>query len=82
MVAAAGFGLARSPIRAVAWHPPRAPFLADSCDSNSAWSSLELLALSDGHGPESIIAGPDGWLYTGLKEVLPEVVDSTVGVLT
>jgi sugar lactone lactonase YvrE len=58
----------RSPIRAVAWHPPVAPFLADACDANSAWSSLKLLALSDGHGPESIITGPDGWLYAGLKD--------------
>jgi hypothetical protein len=68
LVAAAAAACLRSPIRAVAWHPPAAPSLAGSYQSNSALSSLELLPLLDGHGPESIIAGPDGWLYTGLKD--------------
>lgn len=67
IVAVAGLALVRSPIRAVAWHPPGARPLADGCAPSSAWSSLQLLPLSDGHGPESIITGPDGWLYTGLK---------------
>jgi len=67
LVVATGLALLRSPIHPVAWHPPSAPFLVDPSDPNSEWSSLELLGLSEGHGPESIIAGPDGWLYTGLK---------------
>ena len=66
-VAIGGLALMRSPIRPVAWHPPSAPYVIESCAPGSALSSLELLDLSDGHGPESIIAGPDGRLYTGLK---------------
>jgi sugar lactone lactonase YvrE len=68
VLAVAGFSLLRPPIRAVAWHPPVAPSLTGPYEHNSALSSLELLPLSDGHGPESIIGGPDDWLYTGLKD--------------
>jgi sugar lactone lactonase YvrE len=68
MFLVAGVSLLRSPIRAVAWYPPVAPSVAGSHERNSALSSLELLPLPDGHGPESIICGPDGWLYTGLKD--------------
>jgi sugar lactone lactonase YvrE len=64
----AGVALLRSPIRAVAWHPPAAPSSSGPLEFDTALSSLELLPLPDGHGPESIIRGPDGLLYTGLKD--------------
>jgi sugar lactone lactonase YvrE len=63
----AGLLLWRSPVRPVAWEPPSAPSLVGPYERNSALSSLQRLPLPDGHGPESIVAGPDGWLYTGLK---------------
>jgi sugar lactone lactonase YvrE len=66
--AAAGLALLRPPIRAVAWHPPPAPPIAGVCERHSASPPIELIPLVDGHGPETIIAGPDGWLYTGLKD--------------
>jgi sugar lactone lactonase YvrE len=56
-----------SPIAPVAWEPPASPGLTGDYEPNAALSSIELLPINDGHGPESIIAGPDGWLYTGLK---------------
>lgn len=73
LVLFAGVALAlwRSPIRAVAWQPPAASLLASDPPSEQAasdpWSSLELLPLPQGHGPESVVAGPHGWLYAGLK---------------
>lgn len=65
---AIGYALLRPPIRAVAWHPPAAPSAIDYDERSSAVSFLELLPIPDGHGPESIISGSDGWLYTGLKD--------------
>ena len=66
-LAFACFGCWRSPIAPVAWEPPPSPGRTGLYERNSALSSLELLPLSSGHGPESIIEGPEGWLYTGLK---------------
>jgi sugar lactone lactonase YvrE len=68
MAAAAGLAFLRSPIRALAWHPPATPALSGPYERNSRLSSVELLPLIDGHGPESIIAGHEEWLYTGLKD--------------
>jgi sugar lactone lactonase YvrE len=60
-------GLAPSPIEPLAWTPTPSPGLVGPFARNSALSTLELLKIPAGHGPETIIAGPDGWLYTGLK---------------
>lgn len=64
----AGISVLRPPIHAVAWHPPAAPSIAGSEAPAPAFAALTLLPLPDGHGPESIIRGPDDRLYTGLKD--------------
>jgi sugar lactone lactonase YvrE len=67
VLAVAYLGLAPSPIEPLAWTPRPSPGLVGPFARNSALSALELLKISTGHGPETVIAGPDGWLYTGLK---------------
>lgn len=61
------FGCWRSRLDPVAWAPPRPPERTGVYAPNSLLSSIELLPLPSGHGPESIVDGPEGWLYAGLK---------------
>ncbi len=56
-----------SPIDPVAWRPRASPGFEGPFARNDALAPLELLMLPEGHGPESVVAGLDGWLYTGLK---------------
>lgn len=58
----------RPPIRAVAWEPPPARPLPAEAWREDPFAALERLPLPGGHGPESIVAGPEGRLYTGLKD--------------
>ena len=67
LLCAAYLALAPSPIDAVAWQPTPSPGLVGPFAANDALASIRLIPVPDGHGPESITAGPDGWLYTGLK---------------
>jgi sugar lactone lactonase YvrE len=67
VLAVAYLGLAPSPIEPLAWTPPPSPGLVAPFADNAALSALELLTIPTGHGPETIVAGPDDWLYTGLK---------------
>lgn len=58
----------RPPIRAVAWEPPPARPMPAEAERPGAFAALERLPLPGGHGPESVVAGPDGRLYTGMKD--------------
>lgn len=55
-----------STIDAVAWSPPKAPEATGQYAANTELSLAELIPIPEGHGPETIISGDDGWLYTGL----------------
>jgi sugar lactone lactonase YvrE len=51
----------------VAWEPPPDVGFTGPFEDTRDLAPIELLPLIDGHGPETIVAGPEGWLYTGLK---------------
>ncbi len=60
-------GCAPSAIEPVAWTPEPSPGLSGPFDNTRVLAPIDLLPLLDGHGPETIVVGPDGLLYTGLK---------------
>jgi sugar lactone lactonase YvrE len=59
-------GFAPTPIEPVAWEPAPSPGLEGLFKQNADFSSLALLPIEDGYGPETIALGPDGYLYAGL----------------
>jgi len=56
------------PIDPVPWQPPPSPGLTGPYAANQALADAELLASGFGVGPETIALGPDGRLYTGLRD--------------
>lgn len=56
------------PIDPIAWTPPASPGFTGPYARNSALVRTELLAAEVGKGPESVALGPDGYLYSGLRD--------------
>ncbi len=52
----------------VAWHPPPAVGFSGPFENVGDLALIALIPTLDGHGPETIVAGADGWLFTGLKD--------------
>ncbi|MDG2306804.1 MAG: SMP-30/gluconolactonase/LRE family protein [Candidatus Binatia bacterium] len=48
----------------VAWEPTP----SSVAENVQGFGPLKLLPTLDGHGPETIVVGPDDWLYTGVKD--------------
>ncbi len=61
-------GCAPSDFDSVAWNPPPSPGTSGPFEDTLDLAPIQLLPLIDGHGPETIVAGPEGWLYTGIKD--------------
>ena len=61
-------GCAPSPFEPVAWTPTPSPGLSGPFENTRDLAPIDLLPLLDGHGPETIVVGPEGLLYTGLKD--------------
>ena len=61
-------GCAPSHFDPVAWNPPPSPGFSGPFEDTLDLAPIQLLPLIDGHGPETIVAGPEGWLYTGIKD--------------
>ena len=61
-------GCAPSHFDSVAWNPPPSPGFSGPFEDTLDLTPIQLLPLIDGHGPETIVAGPEGWLYTGIKD--------------
>ena len=68
--ALAAFAAACAPSKfdAVAWDPPAWRGFDGPFAAVTDLSPLQLIPTLDGHGPETVIAGPDGWMFTGLKD--------------
>lgn len=52
----------------VAWNPPPALGFTGPFKDVQNLAPISSFQTLDGHGPETIIAGPAGWLFTGLKD--------------
>ncbi len=61
-------GCAPSDFDSVAWNPPPSPGTSGPFEATLDLAPIQLLPLINGHGPETIVAGPEGWLYTGIKD--------------
>ena len=55
-----------APIDPVAWSPPVSAGFVPPFERNAALSEVEIWPVGEGYGPETITAGPDGYLYSGL----------------
>lgn len=55
------------PIEPVAWQAPPAPAFEGVFAANETLRRQRLVPLREGRGPEHVLAGPDGRLYTGLE---------------
>jgi len=56
------------PIDPISWTPPASPGFTGPYQKNKALVRVELLAVDVGKGPESVALGPDGYLYSGLRD--------------
>ncbi len=56
------------PIDPAPWSPPASPGLVGPYATNTALAGVTRLSLGDGIGPEDVMLGPDGRLYTGLLD--------------
>lgn len=56
------------PIDPVAWEAPANPGYTGPFKANGRLKAVEIIPLSDTHGPESIALGPDGLLYAATHE--------------
>ena len=56
------------PIDPVAWEAPEAPALEGRYAANDRLAEVEWLAKGVGTGPEEVIVGPDGRIYTGYED--------------
>lgn len=56
------------PIEPAAWTPPQAPTLTGQYEKNSRLSSVQRLALGDGHKPEDVALDAEGKIYAGFED--------------
>ncbi|HEX6648386.1 MAG TPA: SMP-30/gluconolactonase/LRE family protein [Pyrinomonadaceae bacterium] len=56
------------PIEPAAWTPPPAPTLTGQYEKNSRLSSVQRLALGDGHKPEDVALDAEGKIYAGFED--------------
>ena len=54
------------PFSPAAWNPSASPHNTHPYVVNSLLKDIKLLKISNGNGPETVIRGPDGALYSGL----------------
>lgn len=67
LLSAIAIGCAPSHFDPVAWQPSSSVGLSGPFENTRDLAPIRLLPLTDGLGPETIVVGPDGWLYTGIK---------------
>lgn len=51
----------------LSWKPPKAPGLVGEYEQNDRLASARLLATPN-HGPEDVVVGPAGYIYSGTEE--------------
>ena len=56
------------PISPSAWTPPAAPALSGQYEQNTKLSSVQRLALGDGHKPEDVALDAQGRIYAGFED--------------
>lgn len=56
------------PITPSAWTPPDAPSLTGQYEKNTRLSSVQRLALGEGHNPEDVALDAEGKIYTGFED--------------
>jgi sugar lactone lactonase YvrE len=56
------------PIDPIAWTPPPSPGFGGRYAPNQGLAGMEIRATGVGKGPESVALGPDGYLYSGLRD--------------
>jgi sugar lactone lactonase YvrE len=56
------------PIEPVAWTPPEAPALTGQYEQNNRLTSVQRLALGDGHAPEDVALDGEGRIYAGFED--------------
>ena len=66
LIAAAYFSLWPVPIEPVSWSAPAPPGYSGAYAANQRLAGLRQIALGGETGPEHVLAGPDGKLYTGV----------------
>jgi sugar lactone lactonase YvrE len=57
-----------SPVRPVAWTPSPSPGFSGAFARNASLGGVTLLAKGSAIAPETVAAGPDGWLYAGVGD--------------
>jgi sugar lactone lactonase YvrE len=67
LAALAYFGLWPVPIEPVSWHAPKAPGYVGPHAVNDKLAKLNIIDLGAEAGPEHIVIGPDGKLYTTVE---------------
>lgn len=69
------------PIDPVAWTPPRAPGWTGPYASNSFLAGAERIAEGEGNGPEAVVVGQDGRVYTGYLDGRVVAIDPETGAV-
>ena len=67
------------PIDPVAWTPPPNPGLTGKFAVNNELAAAERLAQGHGAGPEAVVVGPDGRIYTGYLDGRLSAIDPRSG---
>ena len=69
-----------SPLQPVSWEPGPNPDLTGDFEPNDRLAGVERIMVGEGIGPESVVCGEDGVLYTGFEDgrVVRRLADGTV----
>lgn len=69
------------PIDPAAWTPPKAPAWTGPYASNSFLASAERIAEGEGNGPEAVVIGDDGRVYTGYLDGRVVAIEPETGAV-